>query len=97
MYSNRIVTFIMQLFKDWNKGELESYLIEITSIIFAKKDDLVDDGSHIIDKIVDRSGMKGTGRWAVQDAAERCQAIPGIAAALDSRYISARKDERVIL
>lgn len=81
------------LFEEWNKGELESYLIEITAKCLGKKDDLGD--GYIVDKILDKTGMKGTGRWTVQEAAEQSVAAPVIAAALDSRYISGRKDERV--
>lgn len=83
-----------QLFVDWNQGELESYLIEITSKILAKKDDLAEDG-YVVDKILDKTGMKGTGRWTVQEAAEQSVAAPVIAASLDSRYLSGRKAERV--
>mmetsp|Transcript_27935 Transcript_27935/g.58498 ORF Transcript_27935/g.58498 Transcript_27935/m.58498 type:complete len:301 (-) Transcript_27935:90-992(-) len=82
-----------QIFEEWNKGELESYLIEITAKILAKKDDLAD--GYVIDYILDQTGMKGTGRWTVQEAAEQSVAAPVIAAALDSRYISGRKEERV--
>lgn len=82
------------LFDEWNKGELDSFLIEITAKILAKKDDLTNDGSFIVDKILDKTGMKGTGRWTVQEAAEQSVAAPGIASALDSRYLSGRKDER---
>jgi 6-phosphogluconate dehydrogenase len=54
------------LFVEWNKGDLESFLIEITSVILKKKDDLTKDG-YVVDKILDKTGMKGTGRWAVQE------------------------------
>lgn len=81
------------LFDEWNKTELDSYLIEITAKCLRKKDDLAD--GYIVDKILDKTGMKGTGRWTVQEAAEQSVAAPVIAAALDSRYISGRKDERV--
>ena len=50
-----------KLFVEWNKTELNSYLIEITSKILAKKDDLTDDG-YVVDKILDKTGMKGTGK-----------------------------------
>lgn len=89
---------IAQTFKIWNTTpELESYLIEITGIIVATKDDLLEEGveGYLIDKILDKTGMKGTGRWTVQEAAERSVAIPTIAAALDMRFLSGRKDERV--
>merc|ERR1711957_269970 len=52
-------------------------------------------GGHVIDYVLDKTGMKGTGRWTIQEAAERSVAAPTMAAALDARYISARKDERV--
>lgn len=83
-----------KLFAEWNKTELDSYLIEITSIILAKKDDQGEEG-HVVDYVLDKTGMKGTGRWTVQEAAEQSVAGPTIAAALDSRYISGRKNERV--
>lgn len=82
------------LFDEWNKGELESYLIEITAKILAKADDQGAPG-HVVDYILDKTGMKGTGRWTVQEAAEQSVAAPVIAASLDSRYLSGRKEERV--
>lgn len=81
------------LFEEWNKGELDSFLIEITAKILGKKDDLTGEG-YVIDKILDKTGMKGTGRWTVQEAAEQSVAAPTMASALDSRYLSARKSER---
>lgn len=83
-----------KLFLEWNGTELESYLIEITAKVLSKKDDLTDDG-YVVDKILDKTGMKGTGRWTVQEAAEQSVAAPLIAAALDARYLSGRKEERV--
>lgn len=83
-----------RLFAEWNKTELDSYLIEITSIILAKKDDTGEEG-HVVDYVLDKTGMKGTGRWTVQEAAEQSVAAPTIAAALDARYISGRKNERI--
>ena len=88
---------IKQIFEEWNKSELESYLIEITSIIFSKKDDVKDDDSFVVDKILDKTGMKGTGRWTVQDAAERNVAIPTITSALEARYIASKKQDRVVI
>jgi 6-phosphogluconate dehydrogenase len=84
-----------KLFSEWNKGDLDSFLVEITATILAKKDDLTED-SYIVDKILDKTGMKGTGRMTVQEAAEQSVAAPTIAASLDARYMSARKDERII-
>merc|ERR1712183_328427 len=83
-----------KLFADWNKTELDSYLIEITSIILAKKDDQGEEG-EVVDYVLDKTGMKGTGRWTVQEAAEVSVAAPTIASSLDARYMSGRKDERI--
>src|ERR1700760_4314221 len=55
-----------EIFTEWNKGELDSFLIEISAIIFAKKDE---DGSLLVDKILDTAGQKGTGKWTVIDSA----------------------------
>mmetsp|Transcript_14228 Transcript_14228/g.40503 ORF Transcript_14228/g.40503 Transcript_14228/m.40503 type:complete len:488 (-) Transcript_14228:164-1627(-) len=82
------------LFEEWNTGELESFLIEITGKILKKKDDQGGDG-YVVDSVLDKTGMKGTGRWTVQEAAEQSVAAPTIAASLDSRYLSGRKEERV--
>lgn len=87
-------TDMAKLFADWNKTELDSYLIEITSIILAKDDDQ-GAGGQVVDHILDKTGSKGTGRWTVQEAAEQSVAAPTLAAALDARYLSARKEERV--
>lgn len=81
-------------FAKWNDGELSSYLIEITAKILAKEDDITGEG-YVVDYVLDKTGMKGTGRWTVQEAAEQSVAAPTITASLDSRYISGRKDERV--
>ena len=83
-----------KLFADWNQGELESYLIEITAKILDKDDDKGKEG-QVVDYVLDKTGMKGTGRWTVQEAAEQSVAAPVIAASLDSRYLSGRKEERV--
>jgi 6-phosphogluconate dehydrogenase len=84
-----------KVFAEWNSTELQSYLIEITSTILGKKDEFVE-GGHVVDYILDKTGMKGTGRWTIQEAAERSVAAPTMAASLDARYISARKDERIM-
>ena len=81
------------LFEDWNKSELESYLIEITASILRKKDEKTGNG-YAVDFILDKTGMKGTGKWTVQEALEKAVGTPTIAAALDMRMISGRKDER---
>lgn len=80
------------IFDEWNRGELESFLIEITANIFKVKDEHGD--GELVDKILDKTGMKGTGKWTVQQAAELSVAAPTIAASLDCRYLSGLKDER---
>ena len=82
-------------FNEWNAAELDSFLIEISALILAKEDDQVADGGPLVDKILDKTGMKGTGKWTVQQAAELSVAIPTIASSLDARFISGVKDERV--
>jgi 6-phosphogluconate dehydrogenase len=91
------------VFAEWNtKGDiLESFLIEITDKILRKKDDVASGGSassdaYVVDKIKDKTGMKGTGRWTVQEAAEHSVAASIIATSLDARYLSARYEERQI-
>ena len=87
---------LAEAFTDWNTAELESYLIEISSLILAKKDDQSGKGDDfLVDKILDKTGMKGTGKWTVQQAAELSVAAPTIASSLDSRFLSGLKDERV--
>lgn len=81
------------VFSEWNKGELFSFLIEITADIFSIKDDKGD--GYLVDKVLDKTGMKGTGKWTVQQAAELSVAAPTIEASLDSRFLSGLKDERV--
>lgn len=82
-----------ELFEQWNSTELDSYLIEITYKILGKKDDLTGKG-EVVDYVLDKTGMKGTGKWTIQEAAERAVAAPTMAAALDARMISGRKEER---
>lgn len=82
------------LFEEWNKTELESYLIEITYKVLRRKDDQGKPG-EVVDYVLDKTGMKGTGRWTVQEAAERSVAAPTMAASLDARMLSGRKEERV--
>ena len=76
-----------------NKGELDSFLIEITANILAKKDA---DGSPLVDKILDTAGQKGTGKWTVESSMDLGIPITLMAEAVYSRCVSALKDERVI-
>ena len=80
------------VFAEWNKGELDSYLIEITRDILAKKDD---DGQPLVDKILDTAGQKGTGKWTVISSAELGIPITLMAEAVYSRCVSAMKERRV--
>src|SRR6266576_2545000 len=81
-----------EVFAEWNKGVLDSYLVEITRDILAFKDK---DGTPLVDKILDTAGQKGTGKWTVIDSAELGIPITLMAEAVYSRCVSAMKDERV--
>ncbi|MEA3407282.1 MAG: NADP-dependent phosphogluconate dehydrogenase [Chloroflexota bacterium] len=81
------------VFDDWNEGELQSYLIEITRDIFAQRDQ--ETGEPLIDLILDEAKQKGTGKWMSQDAMDVGSPTPTINAAVESRLISALKEERV--
>ena len=83
---------LAQVFSDWNDGDLESYLIQITSKIFAQKDP--ETGNAIVDMILDRAGQKGTGRWTVMSAAENGVVISTINAAVEARILSSLKEQR---
>ncbi len=81
-----------EVFAEWNKGELDSFLIDITSQIFAKKDD---DGAPMIDKILDTAGQKGTGKWTAISALDLGMPVTLIGEAVFARCLSAIKEERV--
>jgi 6-phosphogluconate dehydrogenase len=80
------------VFVEWNKGELDSYLIEITAQIFTKRDE---DGAPLIDKILDTAGQKGTGKWTGISALDLGMPLTLIGEAVFARCLSALKDERV--
>lgn len=80
------------VFDEWNKGALDSYLIEITRDILGHKDE---DGSPLVDKILDTAGQKGTGKWTVINSQELGIPITLMAEAVYARCVSALKDERV--
>src|SRR5689334_10483958 len=84
---------LADVFTEWNKGELDSYLIEITSQIFRKIDP--DTTRPLVDMILDKAGQKGTGIWTLQAAIKQSVVISTINAAVEARVISAQKDERV--
>ncbi len=84
---------LADIFTQWNKGPLDSYLIEITSQIFRKLDP--DTGKPLVDVILDKAGQKGTGLWTLQSALNQSVVISTINAAVEARVISSRKQERV--
>ncbi len=79
-------------FKEWNEGELNSYLIEITADILKFKEK---DGSYLVDNILDTAGQKGTGKWTASVALDLGSPLTLIGEAVFSRYLSSIKDERV--
>src|SRR2546422_3540040 len=84
---------LADIFAEWNKGELDSYLIQITSEIFRKIDP--DTGRPLVDMILDKAGQKGTGIWTLQSAIRQSVVISTINAAVEARVVSSRKEERV--
>ncbi|HEX8898312.1 MAG TPA: NADP-dependent phosphogluconate dehydrogenase, partial [Chthoniobacterales bacterium] len=84
---------LAEIFTDWNRGDLDSYLIEITSKIFRKIDP--ETGKPLVDVILDKAGQKGTGLWTLQSAIAISVVISTINAAVEARVISSRKDDRV--
>ena len=84
---------LADIFAKWNQGPLQSFLIEITEKIFRVKDPEGD--GALVDKVLDKAGQKGTGKWTAQVALDLGVSIPTIAAAIDARVLSSMKDERV--
>ncbi len=82
-----------EVFEAWNKTELDSYLIEITRDILAKKDE---DGEPLVDKILDTAGQKGTGKWTAISALDEGVPLTLIGEAVFARCLSAMKEERVV-
>jgi 6-phosphogluconate dehydrogenase len=85
---------IADLFEEWNKGILDSFLIEITAKVLSVTDQ--ETGKPLVDLIKDKAGQKGTGKWTGEIALDLGIAIPTIDAALTARLLSAMKDERVV-
>jgi 6-phosphogluconate dehydrogenase len=81
-----------QVFSDWNKGPLESFLIEITAKIFTVKDPKTQ--GYLVDQVLDQAGQKGTGKWTAQVALDLGVSVPSIAASIDARVLSSMKPER---
>ncbi len=84
---------LQEVFAEWNKGELNSYLIDITADIFKMKDTETD--HYLVDMILDVAGQKGTGKWTGQISLDLGVPVPTITAAVYERYLSAMKEERV--
>lgn len=82
-----------EIFTEWNKGELDSYLIEITRDIFSKYDP--ETGKPMVDVILDSAGQKGTGKWTSQSALDLGVPLSIITESVFTRFLSAMKDERV--
>ncbi len=82
-----------EIFTKWNKGRLQSFLIEITAEIFKKKDDLGQ--GHLVDKILDKAKQKGTGKWTSQNAMDLGIPVPTIDMAVSMRELSALKQDRI--
>ena len=83
---------LAEVFAEWNKGELDSFLIDISATIFAKKDE---DGKPMVDKILDAAGQKGTGKWTAISALDLGQPVTLIGESVFARCLSALKSERV--
>src|SRR3954452_14795118 len=86
------VPAITSIFQDWNTGDLESFLIEITATVLGKTD--AETGKPLVDVIVDQAEQKGTGRWTAQDALELGVPLTGITEAVFARTLSSQRDER---
>ncbi|MFL2100114.1 NADP-dependent phosphogluconate dehydrogenase [Desemzia sp. FAM 23991] len=84
---------IAEVFREWNQGELDSFLIEITADALTKKDP--ETGKPMVEIILDRAGNKGTGKWTSQSALDLGVPLPLITESVFARYISALKSERV--
>ncbi|MCC6454393.1 MAG: NADP-dependent phosphogluconate dehydrogenase [Caldilineaceae bacterium] len=84
---------LADIFSEWNRGELDSFLIEITAQIFRRIDE--ETGRPLVDMVLDKAAQKGTGKWTSQDALDLGAPIPTINSAVVGRIISSLKDERV--
>ena len=86
-------TEISDIFSRWDRGKMESYLVEITAQVLTATDPQT--GKPLVDMILDKAGQKGTGKWTAQVALDLAVPIPTIAAAIDARVLSSMKEERV--
>jgi 6-phosphogluconate dehydrogenase len=85
---------IGQVFTEWNKGDLDSFLIEITAQIFRTRDP--ETGGWLVDSVLDRAAQKGTGKWTSQSSLDLGIPVTGITEAVFARCLSALKDQRVV-
>src|SRR5690606_35442772 len=88
----RSPTEIAEIFAEWNRGKLESYLIEISAEVLRQND--ADTGKPLVDVILDQAGAKGTGAWTVQTALSRGVPVSGIAEATFARSLSSHPEQR---
>jgi 6-phosphogluconate dehydrogenase len=84
---------LAQTFREWNQGDLDSFLIQITAQIFRTKDP--DTGDALVDRILDKAEQKGTGKWTSQSALDLGLPVTAITEAVFARFLSALKDQRV--
>jgi 6-phosphogluconate dehydrogenase len=84
---------VADIFDEWNRGPLESFLVELTARVSRTKD--AETGEPLVDRVLDKAGQKGTGKWTAQIALQLTVPVPTIAAAIDARVLSSMKDERV--
>lgn len=84
---------LAEIFANWNQGELDSFLIEITATIFRRIDE--ETGKPLVDLVLDKAAQKGTGKWTTQDSLDIGAPIPTINSAVEARILSALKSERV--
>ena len=83
---------LQQVFKDWDSGDMKSFLLEITAVIFARKDENYN--RYLLDMILDKAGAKGTGKWTSQEGLDLPMPIPTIDSAVMMRNLSSLIDER---
>jgi len=86
-------TEIAEIFENFNKGKLSSYLFEISISVLKQKDEFQD--GYLIDYILDKAAQKGTGKWTAIDALERGIALPTISEAVNARFLSSEKEKRI--
>jgi len=86
---------ISEIFDEYNKGKLKSYLFDISKSVLSQKDDLSD--GYLLDNILDSAGQKGTGRWTAIEALKRGVALPSITESVFARVMSSEKTRRIEL